>query len=152
MLDEVFEAVGEEGALAGVHCCANTDWSVLLATKVDILNLDAFGYAEHLALYPTELRAFLDRGGVIAWGSIPNNEEIGSLSPEQLAARLGEGLELICEKARAHGTSISPEELAARSLLTPSCGLGSASVEIADQVLEALPKVAQTLRETWPIR
>ena len=32
MLDEVFAAIHAEDALAGVHCCANTDWSVLLAT------------------------------------------------------------------------------------------------------------------------
>jgi len=76
MLNEVFDAIHAEGALAGVHCCANTDWSVLLGTKVDILNLDAYGYIENLALYPGELRAFLDRGGVLAWGIVPNNKEI----------------------------------------------------------------------------
>src|SRR5512135_3351056 len=60
-LDEVFDAIHSEGGIAGVHCCANTDWSVLLATKVDILNLDAFGFIENLALYPGEVRSFLDR-------------------------------------------------------------------------------------------
>ncbi|KPK06035.1 MAG: hypothetical protein AMJ56_15085, partial [Anaerolineae bacterium SG8_19] len=28
MLNEVFQAIHQEGAIAGVHCCANTDWSV----------------------------------------------------------------------------------------------------------------------------
>ena len=44
MLNEVFEAIHAEGALAGVHCCGNTDWSVLMETAADILNLDACGY------------------------------------------------------------------------------------------------------------
>jgi hypothetical protein len=56
MLNEVFDAIHAEGGLAGVHCCANTDWTVLLATKVDILNLDAYGFIENLALFPAELR------------------------------------------------------------------------------------------------
>lgn len=76
ILDEIFDAIHAEGGLAGIHCCANTDWSVLLATKVDILNLDAYGFIGNLALYPAELREYLDRGGSICWGSVPNNEQI----------------------------------------------------------------------------
>jgi len=81
MLDEVFAAIHAEGALAWVHCCANTDWSVLLETEVDILNLDAYGYLENLALYPAELGAFLDRGGALAWGIVPNTDEIWRVEP-----------------------------------------------------------------------
>ncbi len=146
MLDEVFDAIHQEGALAGVHCCANTDWSVLLATTVDILNLDAYGYLENLALYPAELRAFLDRGGVVAWGIVPNNEAIEGLTPEAVAQKLREGFALISSKAEARGVAIAPEELAARSLITPSCGLGSASEAIAGQVFDVLAHVGETLR------
>ena len=146
MLDEVFAAIHEEGALAGVHCCANTDWSVLLATTVDILNLDSYGYLENLALYPAELRAFLDRGGAIAWGIVPNNEQVLSESPAQLAERMRAGLEVIRQKALLRGIQISPEDFAARSLITPSCGLGSASVELAERVLDMLMRTGEALR------
>ncbi len=134
-LDEVFEAIKSEGALTGVHCCANTDWSVLLSTKVDILNLDAYGFLENLALYPTELRAFLDRGGAVCWGIVPNNEHILHETPQSLADRLHAGFKLIAEKASARGVKISVEELASRSLVSPACGLGSAGVVIAEKVL-----------------
>src|SRR5512135_3530786 len=97
MLNEVFDAIHAEGALAGVHCCGNTDWSVLMETSVDILNLDAYEYLENLALYPHEVRAFLDRGGNIAWGIIPNNEAIFNVTPEGLAQRLRGGLQLISD-------------------------------------------------------
>ena len=40
---------------------------------------------ENLALYPAELRAFLDRGGSICWGIVPNNEEIRDVTPQGLA-------------------------------------------------------------------
>lgn len=146
MLDEVFDAIHAEGALAGVHCCANTDWSVLLETTVDILNLDAYGYLENLALYPAALRAFLDRGGVVAWGIVPNNETITETSAEQLAQRLREGFRLISDRAQARGVRITFDELATHSLLTPSCGLGSTTVAIAEQALEALARTGELLR------
>jgi hypothetical protein len=138
MLDEVFDAIHAEGGLSGVHCCANTDWSVLLDTKVDILNLDAYGYIENLALYPAELRKFLDRGGIIAWGIVPNNDEIDTATPEGLADQLRNGMALICEKAEIRGVAISPDEFNKRSLITPACGLGSTTPEIADKVLQVL--------------
>lgn len=146
MLDEIFAAIHQENALAGVHCCANTDWSVLLATSVDILNLDAYGYIENLALYPAELRTFLDRGGVIAWGIVPNTDEITRITPGQLAQRLRDGLGLISSRARARGVSIDPEELAHRSLIVPSCGLGPLSVDMADRVLAALVQTGAILQ------
>lgn len=145
-LDEVFAAIHQEGALAGVHCCANTDWSVLLATTVEILNLDAYGYLENLALYPAELRAFLDRGGIVVWGIVPNNEAIYSSTPEMLAQRWRDGMALIQSKAKARGICITLAELADRSLLTTSCGLGSTTPDIADQALEILVQTGAILR------
>jgi methionine synthase II (cobalamin-independent) len=146
MLDEVFEAIHQDGALASVHCCANTDWSVLLATTVDILNLDAYGYLENLALYPAELHGFLDRGGAIMWGIVPNNEDIFQTTPEALASQLREGIDLIKSKAQARGVNIISEHLAQRSLITTSCGLGPTSVEIADRSLEILAQTSKLLQ------
>jgi hypothetical protein len=147
MLDEVFDAIHVEKGLAGVHCCANTDWSVLLDTRVDILNLDAYGYIDNLALYPAELRKFLDRGGVIAWGLVPNTAEIESVSPEKLAHQLRDGIEQLCQKAAARGVTISPEEFNTRSLITPACGLGPTMPEIADKVIQCLAETGEILKE-----
>jgi hypothetical protein len=52
LMEEVL--AGIEG-LKGVHCCGNTDWSLMLSTTADILSLDAYEYAESLALYPDEV-------------------------------------------------------------------------------------------------
>ncbi|MBZ0274627.1 MAG: methionine synthase [Anaerolineae bacterium] len=145
MLDEVFDALHQEDALAGVHCCGNTDWSVLLATHVDILNLDAYSHLDNLALYPAELNAFLQRGGVIAWGIVPNNEEIKQTTPAQLAQRLRTGIDGIVQKAEARGVALAPETLLANSLITPNCGLGSTTVDIAEAVLRAVKETAELL-------
>ena len=147
MLDEVFAAIHQEGARGGVHCCANTDWSVLLATIVDVLNLDAYGYLENLALYPVELRAFLDRGGLVAWGIVPNDDEIDKVTPETLARRLRDGLALISRKAQARGVNLTADELASRSLITPRCGLGPTTVDNADKALQTLVGTARLLRQ-----
>ena len=148
LLEEVFEAIHNEGALAGVHCCGNTDWSVLLETSVDVLNLDAYDYLESLALYPQELRRFLDRGGWICWGLIPNNPMVFQETAPSLVKRLDKGFTMIVEKAHRRGVTLNEGELAQRSLLSPSCGLGPASHEIADRALLLLTETADLLRHT----
>jgi hypothetical protein len=146
-LDECFDAIHSENALAGVHCCANTDWGVLLATKVDILNIDAYGFIENLALYPAEVREFLDRGGSLCWGLIPNNEQIYNETAQGLAERLRSGIKLICQRAASRGVTIRADEFASRSLVAPACGLGSTSVEIADRVFEVLAETGEILKK-----
>ena len=145
MLNEVFDAIHQEDALAGVHCCANTDWSVLMATSVDILNLDAYGYLRSLALYPAELHAFLERGGLIAWGIVPNNGEIQLNKPADFAQQLMDGLKIIHENAARKDIDIPIGKLAHQSLTTTSCGLGPTTVPIADRAMETLVELRHLL-------
>lgn len=145
-LDEVFDSIHAEGGVAGIHCCANTDWGVLLASKVDILNLDAYGYVENLALYPAELREYLDRGGSVCWGVVPNNEQIFEETADGLVERLRNGINLIVEKAAQRGVTIKAEEFDSRSLIAPACGLGPTSVEVADRVFEVLSEMGEIFK------
>jgi methionine synthase II (cobalamin-independent) len=147
LLDQVFEAIHQEGALVGVHCCANTDWSVLLATQTDYLNLDAYGYTENLALYPAELRAFLDRGGRIAWGLVPNDEDAFKHTGESLAARWRQGIETIIEKAAKRGVTFTLADFTGDGLMCTSCGLGSTTVEIAEASLALLQETTQAINK-----
>ena len=89
LLNEVFDAIHAEGALAGVHCCGNTDWSVLLETSVDILNLDAYGYLEKPGLVSRRSARVSRSGRQRGLGHHPNNEE-SSTSAGSLAQRLRE--------------------------------------------------------------
>jgi len=146
MLNEVFEAIHIEGAIAGVHCCANTDWSVLLETNVDILSIDANGYMQNLFLFYERLLSFLGRGGVIAWGIVPNDNEIYEVSNDEIADKLLKGLEGFQQNVFSKGVEISIKDIANQSLVTPVCGLGSSTVEISEQVLKMLPLVTENLR------
>ena len=50
-LDEAIAGIHAEGALAGIHCCGNTDWSLVFSTEVDVVNFDAYQFFQrHPAL------------------------------------------------------------------------------------------------------
>ncbi|MGE5247841.1 MAG: methionine synthase, partial [Verrucomicrobiota bacterium] len=83
-LDEIFD--GLAGTLCGIHCCANTDWGLVLSSRVGYLSFDAYEYADSLLLYAEELNAFLARGGKIAFGIVPTaRDAIASETPGTLA-------------------------------------------------------------------
>ena len=87
LLREVVEAVHQAGALAGVHVCANTDWSLVFKSGVDVINFDAYNYFEKFVLYEDLLLEFLEKGHIVAWGMVPTNdpELIARETPEALA-------------------------------------------------------------------
>ncbi len=57
-----------DGAVAGVHCCGNTDWTILIDAGVDMINFDAFEYGETIALYPDAVKGFLLQGRTAGLG------------------------------------------------------------------------------------
>jgi len=109
-LNECFDTVK---GLKGIHCCGNTDWSVLLATHLNILSFDAYDYLETLSLYPKDLKGFLERGGILAWGIVPTSEAIVREDAQSLVNRLKKGIENLSQKG------IDPD-LLQRAILTPS--------------------------------
>ena len=48
-LEEAREAAAGPVTL-GMHCCGNTDWSLLLNAPIDILSFDSYGFFESLRL------------------------------------------------------------------------------------------------------
>ncbi len=141
LLEEVFRGIS---GLKGVHCCGNTDWSVLLETSLDILSLDAYCYAQSLSLYPAEVKGFLGRKGVIAWGIVPNDEP--SLANET-AASLKDRLEEAMAPFTRNG--IRFPDLLAQSLLTPSCTLAFISEDAAERALNLLAELSALIRKRY---
>ncbi|MGB3717813.1 MAG: hypothetical protein WA996_25615, partial [Candidatus Promineifilaceae bacterium] len=86
-------------------------------------------------------------GGAVMWGIVPNNEEIFQTTPEALGGRLREGMRLIAGKAQARGVELSYAELAHRSLVTTSCGLGPTTVEVANRALDILFQTGDLLQQ-----
>jgi methionine synthase II (cobalamin-independent) len=131
--------------LVGVHCCGNTDWSILLETPMDILNFDAYGYAESLALYPQAVHAFLRRGGAIAWGIVPALEEeaIWRESVASLTERLVAAMHLLVKKG------LPLDDLLAACLVTTSCGLRGRTEAAAERALELVAGVSREMRRRY---
>jgi methionine synthase II (cobalamin-independent) len=141
LLEEVFAGIS---GLKGLHCCGNTDWSVLLKTSLDILSFDTYNYAESLSLYPKEVKKFLDKGGAISWGIVPNDaDSVVKESPASLQDRLEEAM------APFTRNGVCFKDLVAQSLLTPSCGLASLSEEGAAHALELLTGLSARIRKRY---
>lgn len=131
-INAVIDQIHKAGALAGVHCCGNTDWSLVLETNLDLLNFDAYQYFDNVILYDVHLKKFLQRGGMIAWGVVPSDDRIMNISVEELESTLRSQMETLASR------SIDAESIKRRSLLSPACGLGSQTVEVAEEALMKL--------------
>ena len=141
LLEEVLEGIT---GLKGVHCCGNTDWSILLSTSTDIISFDAYNYAQSLSLYPAEVKKFLDRQGTVAWGIVPNDE--GSLAKESVSS-LKDRLEEAMAPFTRNGVRF--KQLIEQGLLTPSCGLASLSEEASVIALELLTELSAKIRKLY---
>ena len=140
-LSEVAGAVRSTGGIPGIHVCGNTDWSLLLAdSPFQIVNFDAYDFSEKFISYAKELKDFLKKG-FVAWGLVPTlrAEVLERETPESLLERFNS---LVEETVRR--TGLSPEEILSRSLLTPSCGMGTLSPELTLKALKDLRALSFT--------
>lgn len=134
-LNEVIDAIHKEGALTGIHCCGNTDWSLLTETNVDIINFDAYNYLESLMLYEDSIKRFLERGSRIAWGIVPTIDTIQEVKLPELIDRMRAAFKLLKEKGFREDLVIGG------AIFTPSCGMGSLSVESAERCMQLLKEL-----------
>jgi methionine synthase II (cobalamin-independent) len=140
LMEQVFSGIAGQKM---VHCCGNTDWSLLLATSVDILSFDAYAYAPNLALYPDEIAAFLCRGGMLAWGITPKTSETYDETVDSLLDRLLSAIDLLVEKG------LHRDDILSASLITPTCGLGPSPADLAERALALTAGVSQAMRERF---
>jgi len=131
LLDEVIDAVHQEGALAGVHVCANTDWRLVYQSGVDIINFDAFNFFDRFSLYRDEFKRFLAEGRIVAWGMTPTSDP--SAIEEETATSLAERWNMSIQPLVDSETTLST--ILSQSLFTPSCGCGSLPERLAERVL-----------------
>lgn len=142
-LGEVIEAVHADGALAGVHCCGNTEWSILVDAGADIVNFDAFGYGDTIAMYPDAIDALLAKGGALAWGVVPTSEAIRDQAVESLVAVYEKHADALVAKG------LDKNILNRQACITPSCGTGSMKPDDAKRVFEMTKALSTALREKY---
>ena len=125
--------------LTGAHCCGNTDWSILMESGVDIIAFDAFHYSSTMALYPEALNNHLNGGGVVAWGIVPASVEAKDLSVDILFKKLLSSINEVAD------SGVDKDLLFSRSMITPSCGLGSLDYDLAELIMKQTRDVTKEL-------
>jgi hypothetical protein len=128
------------GAFAGLHCCAARPFERMLRTKPDILSFDAH---EGLELFFANSHAvdFVHRGGLIAYGIVPNFAGLNSVDSARIFVRW-------LEAASRAG---DPQEFAQRAMITATCGLGlleESSVAASFSVAHTISKLLRALAGT----
>ena len=145
---ELIEAVnaGFDGhsCLKWVHCCANIDWTLLTDARIDVINFDAYQYADKVALYAGEFDKFMDRGGMIGWGIVPVIEDIvKNETVDSLVKKLGEGISFFVERG------VDEEKLARSSWVLPSCETVMLTNEQSDHVFEMTRKISDHMKKEY---
>jgi hypothetical protein len=113
---------------------------------VDILFFDAYEYAEYLALYPDELKAFLARGGMLGWGLIPSaGEAAETVTLDKAKEILEQALALFERKG------FDRKELLPCSFITPSCGTGPLTIPVAERVMRLTRELSDQVREEYKL-
>jgi hypothetical protein len=143
LIGEAVSAVKAAGAVSGIHCCGNTEWSIPLEAGVDILNFDAFSYGSSLAMYAEAVKKHLQGGGCLAWGIVPTSAAIQGQTPETLAEKL-EGY-----FGELNRKGIDKALLAQKALLTPSCGTGTLEPAVAERVYDTVAKLSTLMKSRY---
>ncbi len=141
-LEEIIESIHAENGIAGIHVCANTDWPIILESKVDIVNFDSYSYFDRFILYPDQIKNFITSGGILAWGIVPTS------SVEDIDR---ESVDLLFEKwnsqvGQLEKIGIERSLINSQSLITPSCGTGSLPLDNAIKVLEMTGALSKKIR------
>lgn len=141
VLGEIIQIFKDKGIPVGIHCCGNTDWQKIIPLGIDIINYDAYNYTDSLLVYPQLLKEHIERGGYIAWGIVPSGEAIREISAMDLLLKFQDILKRLTQKG------INEEDLIRASLITPSCGMGTASEEMSLKVLKVMRELQGLLRK-----
>ena len=143
LLGEVIDAVHADNALAGIHCCGNTEWSILIDAGVDIVNFDAYEFGDTIAMYSDSVKAHLERGGMLAWGVVPTSKLIRELNVDMLETQLEKVMDNLASKG------ISKTLIMEQAIITPSCGTGSLDKEDAEKVFSLLNQLSKRMKTKY---
>jgi methionine synthase II (cobalamin-independent) len=142
-LEELTKGIKSEEVLLGVHCCGNTDWSIFTEVKtLDIINFDAFGFLDRFLLYATNLKGFLERGGIICWGIVPTLEFTDKETKDTSVKKIKDGIDILTTKG------VDKDLLLDNLLISPSCGLGTLDTKKSEKIFKVLSEASFSIRKT----
>jgi len=144
MISTLNEFFGSIESLSCVHCCSNMDWSQLMKANIYVINFDAFQYSEKIALYPNEINTFFKKGGILAWGIVPVEEEaLISNNEDSLQRKLEKAIEELANEG------IDKKLILERSFITPCCTTAMLSIKGAEKVYKITSNLSRLMREKY---
>lgn len=134
-LEGVIKVLRCAGAKVGIHCCASNTPLALCRAQPDIISFDAHQQLEPF-LSASETRAFVQRGGWLAFGIVPTLHALQAWSPlmglfQMLAA----------------ADSYLFEALMQQALFSATCGLGLLTLEGAQQSFVKADELSHLVRQ-----
>jgi hypothetical protein len=137
-LAEFASFVRRFGGLAGVHTCADIDWSILFDADLDVISFDAYQFATNFILYHRSIQKYLKNGGVVAWGIVPTDVE--ALAKEDLDTLKNKFYGFIKQLA---GKGVDPRLLFENAMITPACGTGTLNEDQANRIYQLTADLAR---------
>jgi len=144
MLAEMIDAIHADGAIAGIHCCGNTEWSILMDAGVDVVSFDAFEFGETIAMYPDHVKRHLEEEKALAWGVVPTSAAIREQTVDTLIARYESAVDHLVDKS-----GVDRQLVREQTFLTGSCGTGAMNVADAEKVFELTGATSAALRARY---
>lgn len=141
MLKGVSDIIKANGGISAIHCCGKCDWSIPINAEIEILNPDAFTFAENFSIYAPMIKKHLEQGRKIAWGLVPtDNEKIKTVTLEILIKKFEQAVKYLTNKG------IDEKLIIDNSLITSSCGAGSLSINDSERAMDLVAELSKELR------
>ena len=145
MLKEISDVIQQNGGLSAIHCCGKCDWSVPIETGINMVSLDGYSYAENLSVFHKQVKKFLERDGKIVWGVVPtlDKKALESADLNIIEQKFDEAVKYLTKKG------INEKLIISNSYVSPSCGAGSLSVELAQKAMKLTHDLSEKLKERY---
>ena len=144
-LNSIAEGIIIEGGIPGVHVCAGMDWTLIFDSKIQVVNFDAYEFMTSMLVLAEPLNRFLERGGVLSWGIIPTNNAVMTENAASLRQRLENNIADLVKRG------VSETLLRRQSMLTPSCGLGTLTLEVSQHIANLLLELGLMDEKELPV-
>lgn len=140
MIKIISDTIKTNGALSGLHCCADCNWNIAIDAGIDIISFDAYRYKPC-----AEFKRFLMRGGKIAWGIVPTKDTkaIEDANLDKMIEIFENGVKYLTKMG------IDEKIIIENSLITPSCGAGSLSEELAQKAMDLTKQLSENRKALW---
>lgn len=145
IISEVSDIIKANGGISAIHCCGKCDWTLPIDCKIDMLNLDGYAFAQNLSLFSKEVELFLKNGGKIAWGVVPtlDKDALDAADLNLMINKFDEAIDYLVKKG------VDKTLLLENSLVSPSCGAGSLSIEQAEKAMNLVYRLSAELKEKY---